>query len=89
MPSFEYRHATWAEVCDLGPQGWRLVPVPPIQEVRQVLGQQQVTEPLYVMEREKRETLMPVHRGPAGRGLSALITSVADGEPPTGTGSLP
>jgi hypothetical protein len=52
MSGFEYRRATWSEVCELGPQGWRLVPVPPIMEMRQVLGQMQPGEPLYVVERE-------------------------------------
>lgn len=48
----------------LGPQGWRLVPVPPVQEVRQVLGQPQLGEPLYAMERETP--------APAGRYDAAL-----------------
>lgn len=52
VPAFEYRRATWDEVCQLGPQGWRIVPVPPIVEMRQVLGQMQAGEPLYVIERE-------------------------------------
>jgi hypothetical protein len=52
MSGFEYRRATWSEVCELGPQGWRLVPVPPIAEMKQVLGQAQMGEPLYAMERE-------------------------------------
>ena len=52
MPAYEYRHATWEEVCQLGPQGWRLVAVPPVVEVKQVLGQMQPGEPLYAMERE-------------------------------------
>lgn len=51
MPSFEYRRATWDEVQSLGPQGWRLVPVPPIVEMRNVLGAMQPGEPLYAMER--------------------------------------
>jgi hypothetical protein len=53
-PTYEYRHATWAEVCDLGPQGWRLVAIPPIVEMKQLLGQMQAGEPLYAMERETR-----------------------------------
>lgn len=52
MTAFEYRRATWEEVCALGPQGWRLVAVPPIVEMRQTLGQMQAGEPLYVVERE-------------------------------------
>lgn len=52
MTAFEYRRATWEEVCALGPQGWRLVAVPPIAEVKNVLGQQQMGEPLYAMERK-------------------------------------
>jgi hypothetical protein len=49
---WEYRRATWDEVCELGPQGWRLVCVPPVQEVKNVLGQMQAGEPLFTMERE-------------------------------------
>lgn len=52
VPVWEYTRATWDEVIKLGPQGWRLIAVPPVQEVRQVLGQPQVGEPLYTMERE-------------------------------------
>ena len=51
-PAYEYRRATWAEVCDLGPKGWRMVAVPPIVEMKAVLGQMQAGEPLYAMERE-------------------------------------
>jgi hypothetical protein len=50
--TYEYRRATWDEVTELGPQGWRLVPVPPIAEMRNVLGQPQMGDPLYAMERE-------------------------------------
>jgi hypothetical protein len=50
--AWEYRRATWAEVCDLGPLGWRLVPIPPIQEMKNLLGQMQAGEPMYAMERE-------------------------------------
>lgn len=33
-------------------QGWRLVAIPPIAEMKNVLGQMQMGEPLYAMERE-------------------------------------
>jgi hypothetical protein len=52
--AWEYRRVTWAQVCEMGTQGWRLVPVPPIVEMKQVLGQMQQGEPLYAMERETR-----------------------------------
>jgi hypothetical protein len=52
VTAYEYRRATWAEVCELGPLGWRLLSVPPVQEVKNVLGQMQAGEPLYAIERE-------------------------------------
>ena len=53
MPAYEYRRVTWDEVRELGPQGWRLVPVPPFAEVRQGLaGPQMMGELMYTMERE-------------------------------------
>lgn len=52
MTSWEYRRATWDEVCKLGQQGWRLVPVPPFAEMKQVLGQPQMGELTYTVERE-------------------------------------
>ena len=69
MPAYEYRRATWPEVCDLGPQGWRLVAVPPIMEMKQVLGQMQAGEPLYAMEREVAPG------GPAAGLASGVITT--------------
>ena len=55
---WEYRRVTWDEVCELGPQGWRLVAVPPFAEVRQGLaGPQMMGELLYTVERETRGTL--------------------------------
>ncbi|HTJ68214.1 MAG TPA: hypothetical protein VL551_11845 [Actinospica sp.] len=80
MPGFEYRRATWDEVCELGPQGWRLVAVPPIAEMRNVLGQPQMGEPLYAMERE-----IVLAAGSGGGGGFRII----GGEPPTMSGSLP
>jgi hypothetical protein len=81
VPGYEYRHATWDEVVALGPQGWRLVPVPPIVEMRQTLGQMvQAGEPLYVMERQagvtvpgtvhagEAEAWTPLAHGPGGAG---------------------
>ncbi|HEY2086723.1 MAG TPA: hypothetical protein VGH54_11965 [Mycobacterium sp.] len=66
-PCYEYRRATWTQVCELGPQGWRLVPVPPIAEMKQVLGQPQMGEPLYAMERQAR----PEGESAPGAGLLA------------------
>jgi hypothetical protein len=74
VSAFEYRRATWAEVCELGPQGWRLVAIPPIAEMKNVLGQPQMGEPMYAMERE---------------ASGGTIRIIGDGEPPTMSGSLP
>jgi hypothetical protein len=74
VPAYEYRRATWDEVPGLGQQGWRLVPVPPIVEMRQVLGQPQMSDPQYVMERERAErydgTLAGIAAAPAGGGTA-------------------
>lgn len=75
VPAFEYRHATWDEVCDLGPQGWRLVAVPPIQEVKQVLGQPQLGELLYAIE---RETPAPIEFHVAGMSHLGSLGAAAD-----------
>jgi len=78
--TYEYRRATWDEVTELGPQGWRLVPVPPIAEMRNVLGQPQMGDPLYAMEREarsdERDTLSPV--------AQALVAAVGRTRPESG-----
>jgi len=78
VPGFEYRRATWDEVCELGPQGWRLVAVPPIAEMRNILGQPQMGEPLYAMERET-----------CGGGGGGAYRIIGGGEPLTGSGGLP
>jgi hypothetical protein len=77
--AFEYRRATWTEVCDLGPKGWRLVPVPPVQEMKQLLNQVQPGELLYTMEREA------VHRmtaqGQVLQGRKVWLPQEEDGQP--------
>lgn len=101
VTAYEYRRATWDEVVTLGPQGWRLVPLPPVQEVKNVLGQPQMGEPLYAMEREADEP-QPGAAAPASAFDAALVRAAAvrradrrdplyvtDGEPPTSSGSLP
>ena len=78
VPGFEYHRATWDEVCALGPQGWRLVAVPPIAEMRNVLGQPQMGEPLYALERQA-----------GGGGGGGTFRVLGHGEPPAISGSLP
>lgn len=78
MAAYEYRRVTWDEVVALGPQGWRLVPVPPIVEVKSelnLLGQPQLGEPLYVVERETPVRMtaadMPVTAGQLKQAVQA------------------
>lgn len=65
---YEYRRATWDEVCELGPQGWRLLPVPPFAEVKQGLAGPQMGELVYTMEREAAP----------GRGFGASPDGLSD-----------
>ena len=82
MPGFEYRRATWPEVCELGPQGWRLVAVPPIAEMRNVLGQPQMGEPMYAMERESGAQAAEQHPVPVTSALdAALVRASRRGRP--------
>lgn len=83
MTAFEYRRATWEEVCALGPQGWRLVAVPPIVEMRQTLGQMQAGEPLYVVEREGKPKYGAALE-PAGRTCTASAHAGSGPLPATG-----
>jgi hypothetical protein len=77
VTAFEYRHATWGEVCELGPQGWRLVAIPPIVEMRQTaLGQVQGGEPQYVMEREAPAVVTAQAAVTGGAFDTALTRSV-------------
>ena len=50
--TLEYERVPWARVNDMAAQGWMLVAIPPIAEMKNVLGQMQMGEPLYAMERE-------------------------------------
>jgi hypothetical protein len=77
--AWEYRRATWDEVCELGPAGWRLVPVPPIVEMKQVFGQVQAGEPMYAMEREA----MAAGGGPGRQVVSSSLVSATG---PLGSG---
>ena len=53
MPSYEYARIPWDEVAGYAAQGWRLMPIPPMPEMKAVLGQVQMTGViLYHLERE-------------------------------------
>lgn len=66
---YEYQRVPWERVSEMAGQGWRLVPIPPVGEIKNVLGQMTMGEPLFAMEREadgRRARAQPV---PAGRLL--------------------
>lgn len=81
MP-YEYQRVPWERVNEMAGQGWRLVPIPPVGELRNVLGQMQMGEPLYAMERETSG-----HASPSAPPVSALL--IRDGQGPTSSGGLP
>lgn len=54
MPAYEYARVPWDEVAGHAAQGWRLMPIPPMPEMKAVLGQVQMTGViLYHLERER------------------------------------
>lgn len=55
MPAYEYARVPWEQVADLAAQGWRLMQIPPVPEMKAMLGQVQMTGVvLYHLEREVR-----------------------------------
>jgi hypothetical protein len=48
----EYTRVPWDRVNDMAAEGWRLVLIPPVPEMKAVLGQLQMGELLFAMERE-------------------------------------
>lgn len=51
--TYEYARVPWEQVADLAAQGWRLMQIPPMPEMKAVLGQVQMTGVvLFFMERE-------------------------------------
>jgi hypothetical protein len=77
---WEYRRVTWDEVCELGPQGWRLVAVPPMPEMKAMLGQVQMTGVvLYHMEREAAEAGLAAQQDRAGHAGRSLWSGTEPG----------
>jgi hypothetical protein len=53
VTAFEYARVPWDEVAGHAAQGWRLMPIPPMPEMKVVLGSMQMTGViLYHLERE-------------------------------------
>jgi hypothetical protein len=67
--TYEYARVPWEQVAALAAQGWRVMPMPPVAEMKNVLGQMQMGEPLYAMERE----VPPGAAGEAERLRSPLL----------------
>jgi hypothetical protein len=71
MPT-EYTRVPWDRVNDMAAEGWRLVLIPPVPEMKAVLGQLQMGELLFAMEREATEPGQAAQQnraGEAGRSL--------------------
>ncbi len=53
--AWEYARVAWEQVAQHAADGWRLMPIPPMPEMKAMLGQVQMTGVvLYHMERETR-----------------------------------
>ena len=64
--TFEYQRVPWDEVAEHAAQGWRLIPIPPMPEMRAGLGGVQMTGViLYHLERESRQQVTGHVTGPA------------------------
>ena len=51
--TYEYERVPWEKVAGLAGQGWRLMEIPPMPEMKNLLGQVQMTGVvLFFMERE-------------------------------------
>lgn len=68
MPAYEYARVPWEQVESLAAQGWRLMQIPPVPEMKAMLGQVQMTGVvLYHLERE-------LAAGTAGNGAEVGVT---------------
>jgi len=75
MPAFEYARVPWDEVAGHAAQGWRLMPIPPMPEMKAsaVLGQMQMTGViLYHLEREMAEADEQAQQDRAGHAGPSL-----------------
>ena len=80
MPAFEYARVPWDEVAGRAADGWRLMPVPPMPEMKAVLGQVQMTGViLYHLEREQAEADQAAQQDRAGHAGPSLWSGSADG----------
>ncbi len=56
LMSWEYARVPWEQVGEHAARGWRLMPIPPMPEMKAMLGQVQMTGVvLYHLEREMPE----------------------------------
>ena len=71
--SWEYARVPWEQIAGHAAQGWRLMEIPPMPEMKAVLGQVQMTGViLYHLEREMPEddeVAQQDRSGHAGRSL--------------------
>lgn len=59
MPAYEYCRIPWEQVESLAAQGWRLMQIPPMPEMKNLgLGQVQMTgQVLFFMERDSHQVV--------------------------------
>ena len=61
LKAWEYARVPWDEVAEHAAQDWRLMPIPPVPEMKAVLGQVAMTGVvLYHLEREVTGRAVPV-----------------------------
>lgn len=78
MPAYKYARVPWDEVAGHAAQGWRLMPIPPMPEMKAVLGQVQMTGViLYHLERELAEADEVAQQDRAGHSGRSLWSGAA------------
>ena len=78
MIAFEYARVPWDEVGRHAAQGWRLMEIPPMPEMKAVLGQVQMTGViLYHLERELAEADEVAQQDRAGHAGRSLWSGAA------------
>jgi len=67
--TYEYQRVPWEQVTELAVHGWRLMEIPPMPEMKNLLGQVQMTGVvLFFMERPAH-SVEKAGPGPAARTL--------------------
>jgi hypothetical protein len=76
--AWEYERVPWELVAERAADGWRLMPIPPMPEMKAMLGQVQMTGVvLYHMEREAAEPGREARQDRAGHSGRSLWSGTA------------